>query len=579
MAFRARTGLTTARLPRFALGASLSLAACGELPGDATGTEGPDTSDAGSILPSAEASTSDATGTNPSSCPAPPNVPVSSAVPSNVVPLPVSVTAGAGSFMLVATSTIRTDPSSPELLAIANAFAAKLRHATGYALPIVATSAPRACGGAVTLLLAGKGAGANDAGELGAEGYDLTVSADEVRIVAPAPAGVFYGVQTLRQLFPAELESAVPSAATWAIPAATIHDFPRYAWRGTMLDVARHFFSLEDVETYVDLLALFKINTFHIHLSDDQGWRIAIDAWPNLATYGGSTEVGGGPGGYYSHADYAALVAYANERYVTVVPEIDMPGHTNAALASYASLDCNGVAPPLYTDTKVGFSSLCVAKATTYTFVNDVLRELASLTPGAWLHVGGDEASVTSSADFQSFFANVAPLVGTVGKRMIGWDAVGQLPSLPASSLVQFWAPADGAYVTSAIQKGAQIIMSPANKTYMDMKYDDTSPFGQAWAGYIDERTAYSWDPAALLTGVTDEQIIGIEAPLWSELLGSLSDAEYMAFPRIMGYAEIGWSPAAGRSFDAYQARLGTHGPRLRALGVRYHVSSEVAWQ
>src|SRR5262249_21184943 len=147
-------------------------------------------------------------------------------------------------------------------------------------------SAPRACGGVVTLLLAS----ANDANELGDEGYDLIVSADEARIVAPAPAGVFHGVQTLRQLFPAALESAAPSAATWAIPAGTIHDFPRYAWRGTMLDVARHFFSLADVETYVDLLALFKINTFHIHLSDDQGWRVAIDAWPNLATYGGSTE-------------------------------------------------------------------------------------------------------------------------------------------------------------------------------------------------------------------------------------------------------------------------------------------------
>ena len=579
MPSRTPTRKATAGLGRFVVGASLSLTACGNLTDDTAGIAGPDAVDAGSTPPSADASTSDATGTNPPNCPAPPNVPVSAAVASNVVPLPVSITAGAGSFVLVATSTIRTDPSSPELFAIANSLAARLRHATGYALPVVATSAPRACGGAVTLLLSGNDAGASDAGELGDEGYDLIVSPDEVRIIAPAPAGVFYGAQTLRQLFPAELESAVPAAATWAIPAATIHDFPRYAWRGTMLDVARHFFSREDVETYLDLLALFKINTFHIHLSDDQGWRIAIDAWPNLATYGGSTEVGGGPGGYYSHADYAELVAYAKERYITIVPEIDMPGHTNAALASYASLNCNGVAPPLYTDTNVGFSSLCVANATTYTFVHDVLRELASLTPGAWLHVGGDEASVTPAADFQSFFANVAPLVGTVGKRMIGWDAVGQLPSLPASSLVQYWAPADGAYVTSAIQKGAKVIMSPANKTYMDMKYDDASPFGQVWAGYIDERTAYSWDPATLLPGVTDPQIVGLEAPLWSELLSSLSDAEYMAFPRIMGYAEIGWSPASGRSFDAYQARLGTHGPRLRALGVRYHVSSEVAWQ
>src|SRR5262249_43908418 len=158
------------------------------------------------------------------------------------------------------------------------------------------------------------------------------------------PAGAFRALQTLRQLFPAAIESATASAGPWAIATGTIHDYPRFPWRGTMLHVARPFFGVSDVETHIHVLAYYQVNTFHIHLSDDQGWRIVIDSWPDLTTVGGSTEVGGGAGGYYSHADYSALVAYAQARYITVVPEIDMPGHTTAALTSYASLNCNGMA-------------------------------------------------------------------------------------------------------------------------------------------------------------------------------------------------------------------------------------------
>ena len=210
-----------------------------------------------------------------------------------------------------------------------------------------------------------------------------------------------------------------------------IDDRPRFRWRGAHLDVSRHFFSVAEVKRYIDLISQYKVNVLHLHLSDDQGWRIAIDSWPRLTSVGGSTEVGGGPGGYYTKRDYRELVRYAAARYITVVPEIDTPGHTNAALASYAELNCDGIAPPLYTGIDVGFSSLCVDKEITYEFLDDVIRELAALTPGPYLHMGGDEAHSTEDADYVRFIERVQPIVAAHGKRLMGWEEIAQAPLLP----------------------------------------------------------------------------------------------------------------------------------------------------
>jgi len=209
--------------------------------------------------------------------------------------------------------------------------------------------------------------------------------------VARTPAGLFYGVQTLRQLLPAAVEYSAAFPRPMRLPAARVVDAPRFAWRGAMLDVARHFIEAAEVKRFVDLMALYKLNRLHLHLSDDQGWRLEIRSRPNLTRHGGSTEVGGGPGGFYTQEQYADLVRYAQERFVTIVPEIDMPGHTNAALASYPELNCNGVAPALYTGTEVGFSALCVESEATYRWIDDVVREIAALTPGAYFHIGGEE--------------------------------------------------------------------------------------------------------------------------------------------------------------------------------------------
>lgn len=486
-----------------------------------------------------------------------------------VIPKPVSVRSTGNTFILTAGANIHVEPDTPEITAIGRYLADRLRPATGFALPVLAATGSPAKGHIRLTAAAGDPA-------LGEEGYELTVTSEAVTLAAAQPAGLFRGIQTIRQLLPASLASPTAQADPWAMAAGTIRDYPRFAWRGVMLDVARHFFRVEEVKRYLDLLAYYKMNRFHLHLADDQGWRLMIESWPRLASYGGSTQVGGGPGGYYTQAEYAAIVAYARSRYIVVIPEIDMPGHTRAALASYAELNADGQAPPLYTGVDVGFSSLCAGKEITYKFVADVLGELAALTPGPFIHIGGDEASATSRADYLKFVERAQAIVQAHGKRMIGWEEVAQAKLLP-TSVAQHWnikrPTADLA--RAAARQGAQVIISTAAKAYMDLKYDPSTR-GQTWAGYLGVRKAYDWDPAR--EGVPESAVLGLEAPLWTENLETLADLEYMTLPRLPGYAEIGWSPAKGRTWDEYKTRLAAQAPRWAAWGMNYYRSPEVPW-
>jgi hexosaminidase len=322
-------------------------------------------------------------------------------------------------------------------------------------------------------------------------------------------------------------------------------------------------------------MALYKLNRLHLHLADDQGWRIEIKSWPNLTVHGGSTEVGGGAGGFYTQEQYGDLVRYAADRFITIVPEIDMPGHTNAALASYAELNCDGVARPLYTGIQVGFSALCVDKDVTYKFIDDVVREIAAMTPGPWFHAGGDEVKTLSPEQYLAFIGRVQAIVQAHGKQMIGWDEIAPAALRPGS-IVQHWRPKTTP--AEAVAKGAKVIMSVANKAYLDMKYDSTTAIGLTWAGLIDVRDAYDWDPGVMAEGVPESAVLGVEAPLWSETIANIRDVEFLAFPRLLGIAEVGWSPAA-RDWDSFKVRLGAHGPRLTALGVNFHRSPTVPWE
>ncbi|MFP5355895.1 MAG: family 20 glycosylhydrolase, partial [Gemmatimonadota bacterium] len=416
---------------------------------------------------------------------------------------------------------------------------------------------------------------------LGDEGYTLAADGNGVTLRAATPHGLFNAMQTLRQLLPHAVDHPAAQRRRLVVSGVQVTDRPRYAWRGLMLDVARHFRNVEEVKSIIDRMALHKLNRLHLHLSDDQGWRIEIASWPNLARTGGSTQVGGAAGGYYTQAQYADLVAYAAERFITVVPEIDMPGHTNAALASYPELNCNDVAPPLYTGIRVGFSALCASRDTVYRFIDDVVRELAALTPGEYFHMGGDEVEKLTHDEYLRFVERVEGIVRARGKRVIGWGEIAAA-RLDPGTVVQHWRPArekasDSSHVHAA--RGGRVILSPGNRTYLDMKYDSSTTLGLMWAGLFGVRYAYEWDPETVVPGVRGEAILGVEAPLWSETLERRTDFEFMAFPRLVALAEVGWSAQANRSWNTFQHRLGAHAPRLSALGINFHRTPEIPWR
>ncbi|WP_405058928.1 beta-N-acetylhexosaminidase [Kribbella sp. NBC_01505] len=501
-------------------------------------------------------------------------VPSATAAPAApaLIPKPVSQQALSGeTFTLQASTAVGVIASPDERTAatkVAEQLSTQLRRSTGFNVPVAADV------GTIRL-------STNGASSLGAEGYELRVDRAAVTVTAATPEGLFRGVTTLRQLLPAKAEASAPQGGPWQIAGTAISDSPRFAYRGTMLDVSRHFFSVTEVKRYIDLASLYKLNKLHLHLADDQGWRLQVDSWPRLTTYGGSLEVGGTPGGYYTKADFAEIVRYAGERYLTVIPEIDTPGHTNAALASYADLNCNGVAPPLYTGTNVGFSSLCVAKPVTYSFLDDVFREVAAQAPGDIVHLGGDEAHSTPHADYVTFLNKASAIVAGKGKRVMGWHEIGDT-ALPAGSIVQYWGTDDTKsrdLARLAATKGAQIVMSPANRAYLDMKYNKDTPYGLSWAGLVSVEKAYSWNPTTLIPNLPQSAVAGVEAPLWSETLDNIDKVEFMAFPRLPGIAELGWSPASALNWTTYKDRLAGQGSRWDALSVNFYRAPEIAWR
>ncbi|WP_328463134.1 beta-N-acetylhexosaminidase [Actinoplanes sp. NBC_00393] len=449
---------------------------------------------------------------------------------------------------------------------VAEQLADAFRPATGFPLKVV----PAAATNAIALTLA-------DDGAAGDEGYRLDVRTDAVSLRAAQPAGLFAGVQTLRQLLPPEIDAPKAQHRDWAIPGGRIVDRPRFAYRGAMLDLARHFHTPDEVRRYIDQISRFKINHLHLHLADDQGWRIQIDSWPRLATVGGGkgTGVRGIGGGYLTKDDYRALVRYAADRFVTIVPEIDMPGHVNAAQVAYPELTCDGLAPKPRIDIRVGYSSLCAGKEITYRFAEDVIREVAELTPGKYLHIGGDEAHSTPHADYLAFQARVLPLVRKYGKIAVGWQEIAAAPAA-RDAIVQYWNhEGDPAPIVAS---GAKVLVSPADRAYLDMQYDLLTPGGLHWAGTTEVDDAYGWDPGRVLSGVPEDLILGVEAPLWSETLRDLADLEFLAFPRLVAHAELGWSPRATHDWESFRARLGAYGPRWTRQGVRFYRSPQIRW-
>ena len=471
----------------------------------------------------------------------------------NLIPKPFSLYSQSGEFIVTPVTKIKVDSPGAEMRSLADGLA--------LLLPPAQERVIESGTGGIILSLNGDPA-------LGEEGYELSVTPESVHIRANRPAGIFYGIQTIRQL-----AQTAPNG-TVSLPAVSIRDQPRFAWRGAMLDVARHFFGVDDVKRFIDLISHYKMNRLHLHLSDDQGWRIEIKSWSRLAEYGGRTQVGGGGGGFYTQEQFKEIVDYAARRHVMIVPEIDTPGHTNAALAAYAELNQSEESPALYEGTQVGFSSLGAHMEITYKFMDDVICELAAISPAPYIHIGGDETHATPKEDFKLFIRRMQEIVYAHNKIAIGWAEIGEVELNP-QTIAQHW---QGAAYQGAKAQGNQFIISPGNKTYLDMKYDESTPLGLTWAGLTSVKDAYDWDPGSYMEGLEESDIIGIEAPLWTETILTMKDIEFMTFPRLPGLAELAWSPK-GLQWEEYKHRLAKHGRYMEKLGINYFKSPDVDWE
>jgi N-acetyl-beta-hexosaminidase len=493
-----------------------------------------------------------------------------------LVPVPASVVVDdAAPFLLTGSTTVAGDRDA--VAALGAAFAAR----TGL------TPATDAASAAIRLLIEHGGK---------KESYRLDAGAGGVDIVGADAAGLFYGIQTLAQLLTSTDEG-------WIVPALSIVDAPRFAYRGVMLDVARHFFPVDVVKGYIDRAASLKLNALHLHLSDDQGWRLELRSRPELTARASDTSVGGGSGGFYTRDDYREIVAHAASRHLIVVPEFDTPGHTHAVGLAYPELAADPVlsdtvvgdtetfggdlpaAGTPYTGVAVGFSSLRIDSEATYDFLADVFGEVAGLTPGPYLHFGGDEALGTSPEDFAEFVGRVSEIIAGLDKIPIAWHEAGAAP-LAEGTIGQFWGlrtPAAEAEADARafVAAGSRLILSPADAIYLDHKYDDDTRIGATWAdGPTSVESSYSWEPTAIVSGLTDADILGVEACLWTETVWTDADIDELAFPRIASAAEIAWSPqaAAERTWESFRTRVGALGPLWRASGIGFSASPEIPW-
>jgi hexosaminidase len=526
-----------------------------------------------------------------------------------VIPKPVSMTVGPGSFTLAASANIVVPSSSAAALPVAQDLAGYLQPATGYSLPVV-TGNPQS--GDIELVLADPG---TLQGDPDGEGYQLDVTTTGVTLEAITTHGLYNGIQTIRQLLPAWITSSSVQPGPWTMPVVQITDYPRYTYRGLMLDIARHYETPSAVEQLIDQAAAYKINTLHLHLSDDQGFRIVINGFPNLTTIGGQGSVGTGgrtmdPGGFWTQADYQAVVADAAAHFMTVVPEIDSPGHNNAIIMSEYNdttnpalngspqdINCSAHNPPVWDyTTDVGYSAMCPASTNTWAIMTAIIDQLAAMSPGPYYDIGGDEVPTTllSQSQYASFVNQEAGIVQGQGKTVMGWaDIAGTGTNLASPSVAEYWNPASGSATgtitaTEAVQKGMKVVMAPASHAYFDQRYKSKVPptLGMTWACKrgCDVDQFYNWDPGSYVTGVTDANVIGVEGTIFGETTVTMSDVNYMVFPRLQALAELGWSPKAVRTsvtspaYTDFISRLAAQGTRLMAAGINFYPSTEVPW-
>ncbi|WP_169578555.1 beta-N-acetylhexosaminidase [Salinimicrobium terrae] len=410
------------------------------------------------------------------------------------------------------------------------------------------------------------------ANALGEEGYQLDITAEGVHLKAASKAGLFYGIQTLRQMFPAAIENEKLNGQI-VLRQTSIIDQPEFSWRGTMVDVARSFFGLDYLKRHVDRMALYKMNRLHLHLTDDQGWRIEIKDWPKLTEIGSKGSVRRGRSGFLTQEEYKELQDYALARNIIVIPEIDMPGHIYAALASYPELNCEeysnltpkrATPPEMFQDYNVGWSKFCLENPEIYQFVSDVIGEMAEITKGPWIHIGGDEIE---DPRYKEFVVKADSIVQTYGKTTIGWEEVTKA-KVSSNLISQVWRG-----TVESVVKELKVIHSLCSQFYFDHAnvpgQENTNNWCKKDGVSLEDNYSFIND---------NPNVIGVEAPVWSEFVLSDEMMDNRFWPRAMAAAEVGWTPGEKRNFESFKQRLGKHGDRLRALDINFFRTPGIDW-
>ena len=500
----------------------------------------------------------------------------------NVIPKPLSLVQNEGSFKV--TKSTKFYASTPEAKTIATFFASKIESSTGYDLAI---SEEEVSSNAIALLI-------DNSLEVNDEGYTLDATDKQVSIKAKTAKGLFYGMQTLMQLLPAEIESTtVVNGIAWTLPCVTIKDEPRFAYRGIMLDPCRHFIPVENIKKQLDVLALFKINQFHWHLTEDQGWRIEIKKYPKLTEIGSKRVDGEGTeySGFYTQEQIKEVVAYASERFINVIPEIELPGHALAAISAYPELSCksDSLSPRIIWG--VEEDVYCAGKEETFKFLEDVISEVVTLFPGEYFHIGGDECpkvrwekcplcqkrmrenKLKDEHELQSYFVQrIEKVLASHGKKMIGWDEILE-GGLAPSATVMSWRGEDGGIAAASMDH--DVIMTPgSNGMYLDHYQGDSKIEPVAIGGYTLLEKTYSYNPVPdTLVGLGKSNFVkGVQGNIWSEYMYTTDLMEYRIYPRILAVAEIGWTPLEGKDYKDFERRIDNALVRLDCHGINYHI-------
>ena len=522
----------------------------------------------------------------------------------NIIPIPASVTAKTGSFQLTDKSVILLVSTDADANRVAHFLADALNTPTGYKIPVSKSGS----GGAIKLVLL-----SSDDKSLGNEGYKLSVTTNEVTVSANKAAGLFYGAQSILQLLPKEIESkTVAKDVSWTMPAVEITDYPRFGWRGLMFDVTRHFFTKQEVKSFIDDMVKYKFNMLHLTLSNDEGWRVEIKALPKLTsvgawnvkkvgTFGSFTPPADDEprdyGGFYTQDDIKELVQYAKDRFVNILPEIDVPGHSLAAVASYPELSCTQGADKYKVRSGENFmdwshgappialidNTLCPANDKVYDFLDKVFTEVAALFPFEYIQVGGDECpknfweksdaikalmqkeKLKTQEEVQSYFEKrVEKIVESKGKKVIGWDEILE-GGLAPNAAVMSWRGIKGGI--EAAKMGHEVVMSPTTYAYLDYMQGDAIIEPPVYAT-LRLQKSYEFEPVP--DGVDAKYIKGGQANLWTEQVYNMRHVQYMLWPRAFATAESVWSPKEKKNWNDFESRVEKHFERYDVAEKKY---------